>query len=101
MKVGVPTEVKPDEYRVAITPAGVHELVRDGHEVYIQQDAGTGSSIPDAEFVAAGGQILPTADAVWQTGDLHNGVAAVGILAAYAARMDGFAALRRPDSPER
>ena len=70
MKVGVPSEVKNHEYRVAITPAGVHELVRDGHEVYIQQDAGTGSSIPDAEFVAAGGQILPTADAVWQTGDL-------------------------------
>jgi alanine dehydrogenase len=70
MKVGVPSEVKNHEYRVAITPAGVHELVRDGHEVYIQQDAGTGSSIPDAEYVAAGGQILPTADDVWLTGDL-------------------------------
>jgi alanine dehydrogenase len=70
MKVGVPSEVKNHEYRVAITPAGVHELVRDGHEVYIQQDAGTGSSIPDEEFVAAGGRILPTADDVWQTGDL-------------------------------
>jgi alanine dehydrogenase len=70
MKVGVPKEIKNHEYRVAITPAGVHELVRDGHEVYIQQDAGTGSSIPDADFVAAGAAILPDADAVWQTGDL-------------------------------
>jgi alanine dehydrogenase len=70
MKVGVPKEVKNHEYRVAITPAGVHELVRSGHEVYIQQDAGTGSSIPDADFTAAGASILPTADDVWQAGDL-------------------------------
>ncbi len=70
MKVGVPKEVKNHEYRVAITPAGVHELVRDGHQVFIQQDAGTGSSIPDSDFVAAGGAILPTADEVWQAGDL-------------------------------
>ncbi len=70
MKVGVPKEVKNHEYRVAITPAGVHELVMNGHEVFVQQDAGTGSSIPDADFVAAGATILPNADAVWQTGDL-------------------------------
>ena len=70
MKVGVPKEVKNHEYRVAITPAGAHELVMYGHEVYVQQDAGTGSSIPDADFVAAGATILPNADAVWQTGDL-------------------------------
>src|SRR5215467_10710256 len=70
MRVGVPREVKNHEYRVAITPAGVHELVRQGHEVYIEQDAGTGSSIPDADFVAAGAQMLPTADEVWQAGDL-------------------------------
>ena len=70
MKVGVPKEVKNNEFRVAITPAGVHELVRNGHEVFIQQDAGVGSSIPDADFVTAGAQILPTADDVWQTGDL-------------------------------
>jgi alanine dehydrogenase len=70
MKVGVPSEVKNHEYRVAITPAGVHELVRNGHEVFIQQDAGAGSSIPDADFVSAGGAILPTADEVWSTGDL-------------------------------
>ena len=70
MKVGIPKEVKNHEYRVAITPAGVHELVRAGHEVFVQQDAGTGSSIPDADFVAAGATILPTADDVWQAGDL-------------------------------
>ncbi len=70
MKVGIPKEVKNHEYRVAITPSGAHELVRHGHDVYIQQDAGTGSSIPDTDFVAAGAKILPTADDVWQTGDL-------------------------------
>jgi alanine dehydrogenase len=70
MKVGVPKEVKNHEYRVAITPAGVHELIRDGHEVYIQQQAGTGSAIPDEDFVAAGATILPSADEVWQTGEL-------------------------------
>jgi len=70
MKVGVPKEVKNNEYRVAITPAGVNELVRNGHEVFIQQEAGVGSSLPDADFVTAGARILPTADDVWQTGDL-------------------------------
>jgi alanine dehydrogenase len=70
MKVGVPSEVKNHEYRVAITPAGVHELVRSGHAVFIQKDAGTGSSIPDEDFVAAGATIVPTADDVWQVGDL-------------------------------
>ena len=54
MKVGVPKEVKNHEYRVAITPAGVHELTRSGHEVFIERDAGTGSSIPDGDFVTAG-----------------------------------------------
>ncbi len=70
MKVGVPKEVKNHEYRVAITPAGVHELVRDGHEVYVQQNAGVGSSIPDEDFVTAGASILPSADEIWQAGEL-------------------------------
>ncbi len=70
MKVGIPKEVKDNEYRVAITPAGVHELVRSGHEVFVEKDAGTGSSIPDGDFAAAGAAILPDADAVWQAGDL-------------------------------
>ncbi|WP_412542871.1 alanine dehydrogenase [Longispora sp. K20-0274] len=70
MKVGIPREVKNHEYRVAITPAGVHEFVRNGHEVYIEAGAGTGSSITDAEYTKAGATILPTADDVWGTGDL-------------------------------
>ena len=70
MKVGVPKEVKNHEYRVAITPAGVHELVVHGHEVFVETNAGEGSSIPDDEFKAAGATILASADEVWGTGDL-------------------------------
>ncbi|GAA2080978.1 alanine dehydrogenase [Streptomyces albiaxialis] len=70
MKVGIPREVKNNEFRVAITPAGVHELVRNGHEVFVEKGAGTGSSIPDQEYVAAGASILGTADEVWATADL-------------------------------
>jgi alanine dehydrogenase len=70
VKVGVPRELKNHEYRVAITPAGVLELTRNGHDVYVEKDAGAGSSISDDEFVSAGAQILPTADDVWGTGDL-------------------------------
>ena len=70
MKVGIPQEVKNHEYRVAITPAGVHELVRNSHEVFIEQKAGLGSSIPDADFVKAGAKMVPTADDVWDAGDL-------------------------------
>ncbi len=70
MRVGIPSEVKNHEYRVAITPSGTHELVRHGHEVYIEADAGVGSSIPDADFTAAGATMLPTADDVWGTADL-------------------------------
>ncbi len=70
MKVGIPKEVKNHEYRVAITPAGVHELATRGHEVYVEASAGVGSSITDDEFVAAGASILPTADSVWETGEL-------------------------------
>jgi alanine dehydrogenase len=70
VKVGIPREVKNNEFRVAITPAGVHELVRNGHQVVIEQGAGAGSSIPDEEYVAAGAKILNTADEVWATADL-------------------------------
>jgi len=70
MRVGVPKEVKNHEYRVAITPAGVHELVTHGHEVFVEASAGLGSSIPDEEYVAAGATILSTADEVWATGEL-------------------------------
>ena len=70
MKIGVPREVKNNEFRVAITPAGVHELARSGHEVLIEAGAGEGSSLPDEEFAAAGAAIAPTADDVWGTAEL-------------------------------
>ncbi len=70
MIVGVPREIKNREYRVAITPAGVHELARHGHEVVIESGAGVGSSIPDEDFTAAGAKMLPTADDVWQSAEL-------------------------------
>jgi alanine dehydrogenase len=70
VKVGIPREVKNHEYRVAITPAGVNELVRSGHEVVIESTAGHGSSITDEEFAAAGATILPTADDVWGEAEL-------------------------------
>ena len=70
MHVGIPKEVKNNEYRVAITPSGVHELVRNGHEVCVQTGAGVGSSITDDEYVRAGAKILDTAADVWATGDL-------------------------------
>ncbi len=70
MKVGVPKEVKNHEYRVAITPIGVHELTVHGHEVFVQQTAGEGSSISDEEFIAAGAKILPDADETWGVADL-------------------------------
>src|ERR1700730_8400764 len=70
MKVGIPREIKNHEYRVAITPAGVLELVRGGHQVVIEAGAGDGSSIPDEDFTTAGAKILPTADDVWAEGDM-------------------------------
>ncbi len=70
MKVGIPREVKNHEYRVAITPAGVNELVRHGHEVVVESGAGVGSSIADEYFGAAGAQILPRADEVWDAAEL-------------------------------
>ncbi len=70
MKVGVPKEIKNNEFRVAITPAGVHELTVHGHEVFVETNAGLGSSISDEEYAAAGAQILASADGVWAQGDL-------------------------------
>ncbi|MEI2766092.1 MAG: alanine dehydrogenase [Dermatophilaceae bacterium] len=70
MRIGVPSEVKNNEYRVAITPIGVHELVRHGHEVYIQKGAGLGSSIEDGGYVAEGAKILDTADEVWGAAEM-------------------------------
>ncbi|RIV33213.1 alanine dehydrogenase [Micromonospora radicis] len=70
MKVGIPREVKNHEYRVAITPAGVNEFTRGGHQVFVEAGAGVGSSITDEEFTAAGAKILDTADEVWGTAEL-------------------------------
>lgn len=70
MKIGVPKEVKSHEYRVALTPAGAHELVRHGHQVMVEQGAGLGSAIPDEDFVRAGARIVPHADDVWSEAEL-------------------------------
>jgi alanine dehydrogenase len=70
VKVGVPQEVKNHEYRVAITPIGVHELSAHGHEVFVEKGAGVGSQIQDSEFEAAGAKILDSADEVWGTADM-------------------------------
>jgi alanine dehydrogenase len=70
VKVGIPREVKNHEYRVAITPSGVHEFVRNGHDVVIEAGAGLGSSITDEEYRAAGATILADADEVWGTAEL-------------------------------
>lgn len=70
MLVGIPTEIKNNEYRVAITPAGVAELTRRGHDVVIQAGAGEGSAIADNDFKAAGAQIVTTADQVWAEAEL-------------------------------
>jgi alanine dehydrogenase len=66
MKVGVPTEIKTDEYRVALTPTGVRELVDAGHEVYVQSGAGEGSAIEDHRYTEQGATIVPDADAVFE-----------------------------------
>jgi alanine dehydrogenase len=70
MRVGVPTEIKPDEYRVAITPAGVRELCSRGQEVLVQSGAGEGSAIPDAEFEAQGARVVKDARALFSEAEL-------------------------------
>jgi alanine dehydrogenase len=70
MRIGVPTEIKTDEYRVALTPAGVRELVDNGHEVLVQAGAGVGSAIPDSEYVDQGAEIAPDAAAVFAGADM-------------------------------
>ena len=70
MIVGIPTELKADEYRVAITPAGVRELTSAGHRVLVQKGAGDGSSMPDSDFERTGATILEDADELWAAADL-------------------------------
>src|SRR3954464_5680489 len=74
MKVGVPTEIKTDEYRVSLTPAGVRELVEHDHDVIIQSGAGVGSTIPDEEYTAQGARIAPDAAAVFEEAEMVLGV---------------------------
>ena len=70
MRVGVPTEIKTDERRVGLIPASVHELVEHGHEVLVQSGAGDGIHAPDEEYEAAGGRIVPTAEAIYEQAEL-------------------------------
>jgi alanine dehydrogenase len=70
MRIGIPREVKVHEYRVAITPIGVHELVEHGHEVRVESGAGVGSQIPDEEYAAAGATLVDDADDVWAEADM-------------------------------
>ncbi|HEU4699855.1 MAG TPA: alanine dehydrogenase [Gemmatimonadales bacterium] len=70
MQIGLPKEIKTNENRVALVPAGVEALVGAGHTVFVEQGAGVGSGFADEAYVAAGATILPTADEVWQKGDM-------------------------------
>ena len=70
MIIGCPKEIKPQEKRVGLTPAGAEALVKAGHTVYIEQSAGLGSGFPDEEYVAVGAKILPTAKDVYERSDM-------------------------------
>jgi alanine dehydrogenase len=74
VRVGVPTEIKEDEYRVALTPAGARELSEHGHEVLIQAGTGEGSALPDAAYTAQGARVLPDAAAVFDQAEMILGV---------------------------
>ncbi|WP_420176311.1 alanine dehydrogenase [Luteococcus sp. OSA5] len=70
MRIAIPTEVKNNEFRVGITPVGVHELVRHGHEVFVQKGAGLGSAIPDEEYIEQGATMVETAEETWAKGEM-------------------------------
>ena len=70
MKVGIPKEIKDNENRVGMTPAGVAELTRRGHEVSVQHTAGDGSGFCDDDYIAAGARILPTIEAVYRESEM-------------------------------
>jgi alanine dehydrogenase len=74
VKVGVPTEIKTDEYRVSLTPAGARELVEHGHDVIVQAGAGEGSTIPDSEYTDQGARVAPDAASVFEEAELILGV---------------------------
>ena len=92
MKIGIPTEIKVREARVALVPAGARELSADGHDVFVQSGAGAGVGLADADYVAAGATILPDAEAVFQrsrSGAQGEGTAATRVSAA-APRSDAL-----------
>ena len=70
MKIGLPKEIKDNEYRVGLTPAGVHALVGAGHTLFVQKTAGEGSGFADEQYVKAGATILDSADEIWEAGDM-------------------------------
>ena len=70
MKIGLPKEIKDNEYRVGLTPAGVQALENAGHELFVQKSAGVGSGFTDEQYVKAGAEMLDTADEIWKTGDM-------------------------------
>lgn len=70
MKIGLPKEIKDNEYRVGLTPAGVHALAGAGHTVYVEKSAGEGSGFTDEQYVSAGATMLETADEIWAAGDM-------------------------------
>jgi alanine dehydrogenase len=70
MKVGLPKEIKDNEYRVGLTPAGVRALTDAGHQVFIEKGAGEGSGFSDEQYIRAGGKILDRADDVWAEGEM-------------------------------
>ncbi|MEL6178306.1 MAG: alanine dehydrogenase, partial [Myxococcota bacterium] len=70
MKIGVPKEIKNHEYRVSLVPAGAKALVDAGHTVLVEQGAGEGSAIPDAEYQAVGAQIVADVEEVWGSADM-------------------------------
>src|SRR3954449_519032 len=65
MKIGLPKEIKDNEYRVGLTPAGVNALANAGHKVFVQKSAGEGSGFPDEQYEKAGGTLVETADDAW------------------------------------
>ena len=70
MIIGIPKELKNNEFRVAATPSGVHAYVVARHTVLVEKNAGAGSAISDADYIAAGAQIIDSADEIWQKADL-------------------------------
>src|ERR1044071_892290 len=70
MRVGVPKEIKPDEYRVALMPVGAELLVKAGHQVFIETQAGVASGFPDEQYQKAGAKILSSASEVFSSADM-------------------------------